>query len=180
MNKELRISCDIDDTLVDWIGAHCKKFKINSLDEIPDHKITKQVNKCRLDKEFWENLELIEMPDFIPINYCTKRINSKIYTRNNFKKLGLPIRPIYQIYSQPRSKAELIKGRCDILIDDSYSNVLQCIRDGVPALLIDRPHNRHIDTPYRIYKLNYKEIKDKYDQLEFGGIKKRSTNDTSL
>ena len=36
MNKELRISCDIDDTIVDWISAHCKKFKINSLNEFSD------------------------------------------------------------------------------------------------------------------------------------------------
>lgn len=164
---KLRIALDIDDTLVNWQSAHCKKFHLDSLKSVPDYKITKQVLSCRLDKNFWENLELLERPDFEPELYCTKRINSKSYTKNNFKKLGLPIKPIYQIYTQTRNKADLIKGRCDVLIDDSYFNVMQCIEAGLPAFLIDRPHNRHIDTPYRIYKLSYNEIKEKYDRTRF-------------
>ena len=166
--KKIRVALDIDDTLVDWRGAHEKKFKCN-LSEMTEYQITKQVVKCRYDREFWSNLKLIEKPDFIPELYCTKRINSKNYTKTCFNNLQLPLRPIYQIYYQQANKARYIKGRCDVLIDDSYSNVKACIDRGLPALLITRPHNAHINTPYRINTLKYKDIADKYYQLKLEG-----------
>lgn len=162
---KLRIALDIDDTLVDWRGAHEKKFKCK-ISETPEAKITKQVLKCRYDHDFWSNLSLIERPNFTPELYCTKRINSKDYTKKCFVNLNLPLKPIYQIYSQSANKAKYIKGRCDVLIDDSYSNVKQCIDAGLPALLITRPHNKHIVTPYRVDSLNYQEIANKYYQLK--------------
>jgi hypothetical protein len=163
----LRISLDLDDTLFDWINTHCKKFNMISLNGISSETITKQVNSCRNDKIFWENLPLIERPNFIPECYCTKRINKKIYTKNCLLKHNLPLKPIYQIYTQTRSKADLIKGRCDVLVDDSYNNVMQCIDDGLPALLISRPHNIHIQTTLRINNLNYSEIEQAYERNGF-------------
>jgi hypothetical protein len=53
----------------------------------------------------------------------------------------------------------------DILIDDSWFNVQQCLSVGVPALLITRPHNAHINTPYRVNHLRYEEIEQKYNEL---------------
>lgn len=165
---KLRIGLDIDDTIVDWRNAHEKRFKCK-LSAMEDHQITKQVLKCRNDKEFWTNLKLLEKPDFTPELYCTKRINSKDYTKTCLDRLKLPIRPIYQIYTQAANKANYVKGRCDVLIDDSYSNVKACIDKGLPALLITRPHNKHIDTPYRINHLRYKDIADKYYELKREG-----------
>ena len=165
---KLRIGLDIDDTIVDWRNAHEKRFKCK-LSTMEDYQITKQVLKCRNDKEFWTNLKLLEKPDFTPELYCTKRINSKDYTKTCLDKLKLPIRPIYQIYTQAANKANYVKGRCDVLIDDSYSNVKACIDKGLPALLITRPHNKHIDTPYRINHLRYKDIADKYYELKREG-----------
>lgn len=162
---KLKIALDIDDTLVDWRGAHEKKFKCK-LSDLTESQITRQVVKCRKDREFWSNLKLIEKPDFTPELYCTKRINSKVYTKNCFNKLNLPLKPIYQILLQSENKAKYIKGKCDVLIDDSYRNVKDCINAGLPALLITRPHNIHINTPYRINKLTYKSIADKYYQLK--------------
>ena len=106
-----------------------------------------------------------EKPNFIPHCYCTKRICSKNYTRTNLKKLGLPVRPIYQVVYQYANKANYIKGVCDVLIDDSWRNVKQCLESGFPALLITRPHNKHISTKYRINHLNYQEISKKYYEL---------------
>lgn len=163
--NKLRIALDIDDTLVDWRGAHEKRFKCK-LSEMSEPQITKQVVKCKDDYKFWAGLKLIEKPDFIPELYCTKRLNTKGSTRANFISLNLPLRPIYQVYSQKANKAKYIKGKCDILIDDSYSNVKACIDSGLPALLISRPHNLHINTPYRIKSLKYKDIADKYYQLK--------------
>lgn len=164
----LRIALDIDDTVVDWRKQHEKKFKCK-LDKLKDVQITRQVLKCQHDRDFWTNLPLLEKPNFIPVLYCTKRINSKQYTKNCFSKLGLPQSPIYQVINQYSNKVNYIKGRCDIIIDDSWRNVEQCIKSGLPALLITRSHNKDIKTPYRVNKLNYQEITDKYYQLKLEG-----------
>lgn len=165
---KLRVALDIDDTVVDWRGAHEARFKCK-ISEMNASQVTKQVLKCKNDRKFWSNLKLIEKPDFTPELYCTKRISSKSYTKDCFQKLKLPLKPIYQIYTQAANKAKYIKGKCDVLIDDSYSNVKSCIDRGLPALLITRPHNKDIDTPYRINHLRYKEIADKYYELKRDG-----------
>ena len=162
--KYLRIAIDLDDTVFKWQSAHEEKFGCK-LSTLSDDEITKQVNTLRLDKEFWSNLDLLERPDFVYEIIATKRINPKAYTRACLAKHNLPIKPIYQIYSQADNKGRIIKGRCDVLIDDSWFNVQQCLAVGVPALLITRPHNAHIDTPYRVNHLKYKEIEQKYYEL---------------
>lgn len=162
----LRIALDLDDCIFDFLGEYKKKFKADKNPRVMENAvITKNVCKLRLDKEFWENLPVIERPNFEPHIYCTKRINPKSYTRNCLIKNDLPVKPIYQVYTQSRNKADLIKGRCDVLIDDSVNNVLACIRSGVPALLIDRPHNQWWGPMYRIYGLDVYEIEDAYNYL---------------
>ena len=128
-----------------------------------DYHITKNVYKLRHNKEFWTNLEVIDRPNFIPYIYATKRINLKSYTREWLLKNGFPDRPIYQTIYQYGNKADIIKGRCDVLIDDSVSNVYKCIKSGVPALLLDRPHNRHAGPEFRIYNLDIDEIIECYE-----------------
>ena len=51
---------------------------------------------------------------------------------------------------------------CDVLIDDSLFNVTKAIQSGLPALLIDRPHNQNVECEFRIYNLDYEEILDAY------------------
>lgn len=157
----IKIALDIDDTIADFLGSYYSKFGKPK----QDHHITRNVYKLRENKQFWENLPVLERIDFEPHIYCTKRINSKTYTRNWLKKNNYPIKPIYQMYHQHGNKADIIKGRCDVLIDDSYSNVKKALSSNLPALLLDRPHNKHIKTPYRIYSLRYREIEYKYNEL---------------
>lgn len=158
--NNLRIALDIDDTILDFLGYYQQFYpgERNMLEV----NITKNVNLLRKNKQFWENLPLLEMPNFIPEIYATKRINSKVYTRNNFIKYNIPIRPIYQMVYQKGNKADIIKGKCDVLIDDSITNVKQAIASGLPALLIDRPHNQNGDPLFRIYSLDINEIYDSY------------------
>lgn len=160
-DDKLRIALDIDDTIADFLGAYKKLFgKLHK-----DHIITKNVWSLRKSKEFWGNLYVIDRPDFEPHIYCTKRVNSKDITKKWLEQNDFPVKPIYQIYIQSGNKADKIKGRCDVLIDDSYRNVIQCIESGLPALLIRRDHNKHIKTPYEINTLNYKEIEEQYNKL---------------
>ena len=162
LSSKLRIACDIDQVLADFESAYNKYYSTDMSKE-NDYHITKNVYKLRHNKEFWTNLEVIDRPNFIPYIYATKRINLKSYTREWLLKNGFPDRPIYQTIYQYGNKADIIKGRCDVLIDDSVSNVYKCIKSGVPALLLDRPHNRHAGPEFRIYNLDIDEITEGYE-----------------
>lgn len=169
MNKEyiktgLRIALDLDSTVLDFDKKFNTFFNCD-LSKMKNEEITTLVESLRLNKQFWSNLELLERPDFDPHIYATKRINPKSYTRLNLERVGLPIKPIYQVYTQEDNKARIIKGVADILIDDSWFNVQQCLESGFPALLITRPHNRFIKTKYRVSHLRYTEIELKYNEL---------------
>ena len=162
--KQIKIALDIDDTIASFIESFNKYFNVNLIN-LDSQKITNLVRILRLNKKFWSELPLLEFPDFEPCIYATKRINPKSYTRIFLQKYNLPIKPIYQVYTQEDNKARIIKGHCDILIDDSWFNVQQCLNSGLPALLITRPHNKHIQTKYRVDHLKYKEIEAKYNEL---------------
>lgn len=159
----IRIALDLDDTVFDFLGAYQEAFpgERNMLNS----NIDKNVLSLRKNKKFWENLPLLEMPNFEPCIYATKRINSKTYTRNCLSRYGLPIKPIYQIYYQQGNKANIIKGHCDVLVDDSVFNCYQAMQVGFPAILITRPHNVHSDYPYRVNKLDIEEIMEVYSRI---------------
>lgn len=159
----IRIALDLDDTIFDFIGAYREMFPGDK--NMTEPKITKNVLSLKKDKKFWESLPLLEMPNFEPYIYATKRINSKTYTRNCLSKHGLPVKPIYQIYSQMGNKATIIKGRCDVLVDDSVFNCYQALQVGFPAILITRPHNINSDYPYRVNRLDLDEILAVYAKI---------------
>ena len=135
--KKLKIGLDIDDTLLDFWTEYIKCFGNPKEDRV----VTRNVYKLRKNRNFWENLPKLREIDFVPELYCTKRINSKVYTKRSLEKHGFPIRPIYQMYYQKGNKADLIKGRVDVFIDDSISNFEMLNKSGVRCLLIDAPHN---------------------------------------
>lgn len=159
----IRIALDLDDTIFDFLGAYQEVFPGER--NMISYNITKNVFKLKKDKRFWENLPLLEMPNFEPCIYATKRINSKVYTRNCLSRHGLPIKPIYQMVYQYGNKVNIIKGHCDVLIDDSAFNCYQALQVGFPAILITRPHNINSDYPYRINKLDLDEILTVYNQI---------------
>lgn len=158
----LRIGLDIDDVLAGFFDMYKLKF-IKSKDMI-DHHITKNVFKLKKDKEFWLTLPKLRSIDFVPALYCTKRINKKAWTKDWLAANRFPERPVYQMYYQKGNKSTMIKGRVDVFIDDSISNFIKINASGIPCLLMDAPHNQGFETPYRIYTLTLKEIKEKYNE----------------
>lgn len=93
--------------------------------------------------------------------YCTKRVNNKTWTKEWLRRNGFPDRPVYQMYYQHGNKADMIKGKVDVFIDDSLSNVLKCQRSGLPALLMHT--ERTIDFPmFKVFSLCKDEIIDAY------------------
>lgn len=172
----MRIGIDIDDCLADFIGAYKKYFDTdNNPDLLQDHKITWNVqNILRKDRDFWINLPVKNTLNFVPELYCTKRINPKAWTKLWLKLNGFPDRPVYQMYNQNGNKADMIKGRVDVFIDDSFNNVLKCNKSGVPALLYHTESNQN-NPMYKIYSLDINEIIDTYCFLKTYGYQQGKT-----
>lgn len=159
----LKIILDIDDTINYWLDHYKKWYNTDKYPKhLENHVITRNVYKLRDNKDFWLSVPVARYPDFEIVAYCTKRINKKNITREWLLKNGFQDAPIYQQYYQGGSKSKLIKGRCDVFIDDSISNFLECNSNGVFTLLIDAPHNQGFNTPFRIHSLEYREIEEKY------------------
>ena len=158
-----RIGLDIDDCLAGFWDAYCERFDTaNNPHMLKDHIITRNVQQIlSKERDFWLNLPVINRPDFIPELYCTKRVNNKALTREWLRRNGFPDRPIYQMVYQHGNKADMIKGKVDVFIDDSLSNVIKCQRSGVPALLYHT--DRTVDFPmFKVFSLNRTEIIDAY------------------
>lgn len=158
-----RIGLDIDDCLADFWGAYCEYFDTaNNPRMLEDSIITRNVQRIlSKDRDFWLNLKVVNRPDFVPELYCTKRVNNKTWTKEWLRRNGFPDRPVYQMYYQHGNKADMIKGKVDVFIDDSLSNVLKCQRSGLPALLMHT--ERTIDFPmFKVFSLCKDEIIDAY------------------
>lgn len=159
----MRIGLDIDDCLADFWGAYCRYFDVaNNPKMLQDHIITRNVQQIlSRDRDFWLNLEVINFPDFVPELYCTKRVNNKAWTKEWLALNGFPDRPIYQMVYQYGNKADMIKGRVDVFIDDSLTNVLNCQKAGLPALVYHT--DRTAEFPmYKVFSITKEEIEDAY------------------
>lgn len=157
--KRLKIGCDIDDVLAEFLNPYLKRFGPPK----KDGEITKNVARVLIkDRNFWLNLPVLNNLDFIPELYCTKRVNNKKWTKQWLKSNGFPDKPVYQVYCQIRNKADFVKNKIDIFIDDSISNFIAMNLAGVPCLLYDREHNREWGSVGRIYSLNYSDIEKAY------------------
>lgn len=158
----MRIGLDIDDVLAGFMSTYLARFGTPKT----DFEITKNVSRILVnDRDFWLNLPVINTIDFIPELYCTKRVNSKDWTRKWLLNNDFPNRPIYQVICQVRNKADFIKGRVDVFIDDSISNFINMNLAGVPCLLKDTEYNQSWGPIGRIYSLDEEEIEDTYHLL---------------
>lgn len=161
--NRLRIGLDIDDCLAGFWEAYCNYFDTaNNPKMLKDEIITKNVqNILRHDRSFWLDLPVINRPDFEPELYCTKRVINKNWTKAWLRNNGFPDKPVYQMYLQSGNKANMIKGKVDLFIDDSLSNVIKMNNSGVPTLLYHTERTK--DIPYaKVYSLDKDHIIDTY------------------
>lgn len=159
----LRIGLDIDDCLADFWGAYCEYFDTkNNPKMLEDSMITKNVqNVLRHDRNFWLGLPVINFPDFVPELFCTKRVNNKNWTKEWLKINGFPDRPVYQMIYQHGNKADMIKGKVDVFVDDSWRNVKAMNEAGVPTLLLHTERNSE-NPMYKVYSLSKDAIIESY------------------
>lgn len=167
MIPHLKISLDIDDTVAGFTEGYAKRFKTKPK---YDWVISRNVNHVLIhDRDFWLNLPVIRRPNFTPQLWCSARINNRRWTKKFLEINEFPKAPLYQIPGYHLSKAKVLKGRCDVHIEDSIKNFLDLNSKGIPCLLIDNDINRYLGPILRIYTLDREEIEDAYwTAKEFG------------
>lgn len=155
----LRIGLDLDDTICSFSSGYLKRFG-----HFPkyDWVIGRNVNHILIhERDFWLNLPIIRLPDFEPRLFCSARVNNKRWTKKYLKQHGL-YSPLYQIPGYHLSKADVLRHRVDVFIDDSIKNFIDLNSKGIPCLLMDSPSNQEWGPIGRIYSLQYSEIEDAY------------------
>ena len=156
----MKVFLDIDDVIFDWHKCYAKRFKC----QVPKRWSKSQVMKDRLkilseEKSFWINLDVKNRPDFKPSGFVSARGIPKTWTEESLRINNIPGRSnVHQVH-WGESKIDLLKSLgCNIFIDDKYETFKDCHKNNIFCLLMDAPHNRHINTPYRIYTLNIDNI----------------------
>lgn len=156
----MKISCDLDGVLCEFIEPYISRFGIPS----NNRDITKNVNTILIkDKDFWMNLPVINELTWVPRQYTTARIIPKSWIKEYLIKEHFPKAPIYQIKGYGFSKFSRVRmGGCDVHIDDSISVFKDLNRKGQPCLLLDHPSNQEWGPIGRIYSLDLEEIEETY------------------
>jgi hypothetical protein len=156
----LNVSLDLDGTIVDFYQHYIKKFG----NPKSDLEITKNVRGIlREDKEFWMTQPLINMPNFMPHCYCTSRLISKNWIKEQLAVNNLPKAPIYQVFGVSLSKySQLKRSGADVHVDDSLQVFKDLNLKGIPCLLLDSPNNKDWGPIGRVYTLDKEEIEDVY------------------
>lgn len=165
--RDLKIGLDIDDCLCYWWESYCEYYNVKKYpSRLKEHQITKNVVRdLKTNRQFWITLPVKNKIDFIPVLYCTARVNNKAWSKKWLKDNGFPNSPVYQMYGHRVDKSKRIKGKVDVFIDDSIHNMIQLNLAGVPCLLYSTPNNQSWGEIGRITSLDYDTICKAYDEF---------------
>lgn len=167
MKKKLNIFLDIDDVVLHWIGAYTEHFGLempNSWDK--SETMTNNLKTLSKTKDYWLNIPIKNIPNFIPKGYVSARGIPVSWTKESFKKYKIPGRSNIHQVNWNISKLDKLKMLgADLMIDDKVETFEELNKNGVPCLLMDAYHNKEYNTPYRVYSLDINEIKLVYNKL---------------
>lgn len=155
-----RIGLDIDNVIADFDSGYLKRFG-----KFPkyDWGITRNVNNILIhERNFWLNLPVIRLPNFMPRLFCSSRVNNKRWTKKYLIDNGLNS-PLYQVPGYHLSKYNVLKGKVDVFIDDSLKNFIDLNSKGIPCLLMNTKSNQDWGPIGRIYSLELDEIENAYE-----------------
>ena len=155
----LRIGLDIDGTIANFDKHYYNRFNKYPSESI-DWAVTRNVNYIlKYDKSFWLTIPVLRKPNFIPICYCSVRVNNPRWTKDFLKRNNFPDAKLYQLKGGwGTSKYNILKNKVDVFIDDSIWNFEDLNSKGVKCLLITTESNKSYNTPYRINSLDINEI----------------------
>ena len=163
---KINIFLDIDDVVADWVPSFCRRYNC----PIPTTWVNPHVTKERMEelkkvKAYWVNLPVRHRPNFRPKGFLSARSIPKTWTHEFMKINNIPGRNNINQVPWNVSKIDKLKElKCTIFIDDKDETFLDCHKHGIFCLLMDTPHNQHIETDLRIFDLDIKTIMKKYNK----------------
>jgi hypothetical protein len=145
--KLKRLGCDIDGVFADFEQYFLKYF------ELPDHHPSDwkdsrfSDNMWKVTDDFWRGCPPIESAKLLtyPVTlYCTARNCPDNIIEEWLSKHGFQQAPIYNV-GLSGVKSKVLRGKCDVFVDDAYHNYLDITQSGIPCYLMTRPHNTKHD-----------------------------------
>lgn len=167
MIKKPNIYLDIDDVIFKWFEAFARRFNTKVLKSWSNSDlIVRRLGIVAGEKDFWLNLPIKNMPNFVPKGYVSARGIPKSWTVESLRRNNIPGRSNVNQVNWGQSKLELLKQlKCDIFIDDKVSTFKELNKNGIFCLLMDAPHNQKTKTDKRIYDLDIDNIMRMYENL---------------
>jgi hypothetical protein len=121
-------------------------------------------DQLKMKDSFWAGLPILLNPIDLkyPIaGYCTSRSTCpNEITQAALDYHGFPTAPIINSGHEPKSKFLLEVG-CEIMVDDSINNFVDCQSNGIVCYLMDRPHNQK----YNVGHWRIKSLQDLFNKL---------------
>jgi hypothetical protein len=153
---KLRVWLDIDGVVADFESHFLKHFGYDPKDHATDWddwRFRNGMGKLVNDKDFWLSVpKIVSSNEFTyPITgYCTSRSCPDEFTLDWLKINGFP--KLQYINVKGKSKAEALRGICDVFADDSINNFMDLQQNGILCYLLSRHHNVKYDVGY--YRVN--------------------------
>jgi len=158
-----RVYLDIDGVIADF-EQHFLKYTNNELTpptDWNDYRFRNDFHKVNEDDFFWLSIPKIIEPSEMtyPIQgYVTSRPIGNDVIEAWLKNMGFPKCELINV-PHGEKKSAVLKDKCDVFIDDSIYNFMDCQSNGITCYLMTRPHNAKYDVGH--YRMsNFKEFMD--------------------
>ena len=144
-----RVYLDLDGVCVDFEKHFLEYFSLPKHDptDWQDYRFVNNLNKISNNNDFWLSCPPLIDPKSLsyPITgYCTARDCSVEIVHQWLEKNNFPKGEVISI-GFGGDKVAALKGKCDVMLDDSIKNFVELNSNGILCYLMTRPHNSKYD-----------------------------------
>jgi hypothetical protein len=165
-----KVFCDLDGVFVDFEKHFLTELNLESSPptDWDDYRFRDNFNLIANNDKFWLTAPRIIEPSDItyPIaGYVTSRPCDNQVTTQWLRNNGFPSKKLINVGLNNTKVEALLAENCEVFVDDSFNNFVDCQSNGILCYLMSRPHNMKYDVGhYRVN--NFKEFLNKVKGLE--------------